>query len=187
MLLHYRRRKIICIDLLCSIHTTIDFDLVDSWSCRHSFFSLVSWLSENKQKIWTRALISEYKQTIEIIQLDQKISELIIHSDSQEIFWIYWIIKKISLKLREVFILKSKISVSLLQRHSQCNDLLTLIALLISESILLLVHVQLVSLLQWHLLSMQWFTRSHCFIYQWIWSNVHMQLVSLLQWHDYLQ
>ncbi len=57
---------------------------------------------------------------------------------------------------------------SLLQRHSQCDDLLTLIILLISESILLLVHMQLVSLLQWHLLSMQWSTRSHRSIYQWI-------------------
>ena len=72
---------------------------------------------------------------------------------------------------------------SLLQRHSQCNDLLILITLLISELILLLVHMQLVSLLQWHLLSMQWSTRSHRSTYQWIWSNVYMQLVSLLQWH----
>ena len=46
--------------------------------------------------------------------------------------------------------LEKQISVSLLQRHSQYNDLLTLIALLISESIRLLIHVQLVSLLQWH-------------------------------------
>ncbi len=90
MLLRYRRREIICIDLLCLIHTTIDFDLVDLQSCRHSLFFLVSWLSENKQKIQTRALISEYKQTIKIIRLDQKISELIIHSDSQEILRIWW-------------------------------------------------------------------------------------------------
>ncbi len=40
-------------------------------------------------------------------------------------------------------------SVSLLQWHRQCNDLL--IALSISESIRLSVHMQLVSLLQWHL------------------------------------
>jgi len=64
--------------------------------------------------------------------------------------------------------LEKQTSVSLLQRHSQCDGLLTLIALLISESILLLVHMQLVSLLQWHLLSMQWSTRSHRSIYQWI-------------------
>jgi len=103
------------------------------------------------------------------------------------------------IELREVSILKSnqrdqsrtawslyleeQTSVSLLQRHSQCDDLLTLIVLPISESILLLVHVQLVSLLQWHLPSMQWPTRSHRPTYQWIWSNVHVQLVSLLQWH----
>ena len=72
---------------------------------------------------------------------------------------------------------------SLLQRHPQCDDLLILIALPISESILLLVYVQLVSLLQWHLLSMQWSIRSHRSTYQWTWSNVHVQLVSLLQWH----
>ena len=40
-------------------------------------------------------------------------------------------------------------SVSLLQWHRQCNDLL--IALSISELIRLSVHMQLVSLLQWHL------------------------------------
>ncbi len=51
---------------------TIDFDLVDLQSCKHSFFFLVSWLSENKQKIQTCALISKYKQMIEIIQLDQR-------------------------------------------------------------------------------------------------------------------
>jgi len=44
--------------------------------------------------------------------------------------------------------------VSLLQWHRQCND--SLIALSISESIRLPVHMQLVSLLQWHLFSMQW-------------------------------
>ena len=100
------------------------------------------------------------------------------------------------IKLREVSISKSnqrdqsktawslyfekQISVSLLQRHRQCNDLL--IALSISESIRLSVHMQLVSLLQWHLFSMQWSTRSHRSIHQWIWSYIHVQLVSLLQW-----
>ncbi len=64
--------------------------------------------------------------------------------------------------------LEKQTSVSLLQRHSQCNDLLIFIILLTSESILLLVHVQLVSLLQWHLFSMQWSTRSHRSTYQWI-------------------
>ncbi len=43
-----------------------------------------------------------------------------------------------------------------------------LIILLISESIRLLIHVQLVSLLQWHLSSMQWSIYSHHSIYQWI-------------------
>ncbi len=49
-----------------------------------------------------------------------------------------------------------KSSVSLLQWRRQCNDLLILIILLISELICWLVHMQLVSLLQWHLFSMQW-------------------------------
>ncbi len=74
----------------------------------------------------------------------------------------------------------SKLSVSLLQWHRQCNDLL--IALSISESIRLSVHMQLVSLLQWHLFSMQWSTRFHRSTHQWIWSYIYMQLVSLLQW-----
>jgi len=78
-----------------------------------------------------------------------------------------------------VSILKS--SVSLLQWHRQCNDLL--ITLSISESIRLSIHVQLVSLLQWHLFSMRWSTRFHRSTHQWIWSYVHVQLVSLLQWH----
>ncbi len=69
---------------------------------------------------------------------------------------------------------------SLLQWHHQCNDLL--IALSISESIRLSVHMQLVSLLQWHLFSMQWSIRFHHSTHQWIWSYIHMQLVSLLQW-----
>ncbi len=89
-------------------------------------------------------------------------------------------IKETSLKLREVSISMSKLSVSLLQWHRQCNDLL--IALSTSESIRLPVHVQLVSLLQWHLSSMRWSTRSHRSTHQWTWSYVHVQLVSLLQW-----
>ncbi len=61
-------------------------------------------------------------------------------------------------------------SVSLLQWHRQCDDLL--IALPISESVRLSVHVQLVSLLQWRAQSrsLWWASRS----------------VSLLQWHFYL-
>ncbi len=84
------------------------------------------------------------------------------------------------IELREVSILRSKFSVSLLQWHRQCDDLL--IALPISKLIRLSVHMQLVSLLQWHLFSMRWSTRSQRFIHQWIWSYIHMQLVSLLQW-----
>ncbi len=56
------------------------------------------------------------------------------------------------------------------------------IALSISESIRLSVHVQLVSLLQWHLFSMQWSIHFHHSTHQWTWSYIHMQLVSLLQW-----
>ncbi len=87
---------------------------------------------------------------------------------------------KISLELHWSFYLRSKLSVSLLQWHYQCDDLL--ITLFINESICLSVHMQLVSLLQWHLFSMQWSTRFHRFTHQWIWSYIHMQLVSLLQW-----
>ncbi len=54
------------------------------------------------------------------------------------------------IELREVSILRSKLSVSLLQWRRQCNDLLTFIILLISELICQLVYMQLVSLLQWH-------------------------------------
>jgi len=97
--------------------------------------------------------------------------------------------------------------VSLLQRHSQCNDLLTLIILLISESIRLFIHVQLVSLLQWHdnvfdnkqifeLVSilklsvslLQWHRQCNDLliilsISELIRLSVHVQLVSLLQLH----
>jgi len=61
-------------------------------------------------------------------------------------------IKEISLELREVSISMSKSQqwVCFNDTHRQCNDSSTLIALLISESIRLLVRVQLVSLLQWH-------------------------------------
>ncbi len=61
-------------------------------------------------------------------------------------------IKEISLELREVSISMSKSQqwVCFNDIHRQCNDSSTLIVLLISESIRLLVHVQLVSLLQWH-------------------------------------
>ncbi len=93
--------------------------------------------------------------------------------------------------------------------HHQCNDSSTLIALLISESIHLLVHVQLVSLLQWHdnvfnnkqifelvsILKSQWVCFNNtlnAMIYSFsslylsvnlTCHRVHMQLVSLLQWH----
>ncbi len=53
-----------------------------------------------------------------------------------------------------------------------------LIVLLISESIRLLVHVQLVSLLQWHLSSMQWSIYSHRSIYQWIDSSISSRATS---------
>jgi len=61
-------------------------------------------------------------------------------------------IKEISLELREVSILMSKSQqwVCFNDTHHQCNNSSTLIVLLISESIRLLIHVQLVSLLQWH-------------------------------------
>jgi len=124
-------------------------------------------------------------------------------------------IKEVSLELREVSISMSKLSVSLLQWHRQCDGLPSHrstyqwidspissratsepasmtsfvnamiykhIALPISESIRLPVHVQLVSLLQWHLSSMRWSTRSHRPTHQWTWSYIHVQLVSLLQW-----
>ncbi len=53
-----------------------------------------------------------------------------------------------------------------------------LIVLLISESIRLLVHVQLVSLLQWHLSSMQWSIYSHRSTYQWIDSSISSRATS---------
>ena len=61
-------------------------------------------------------------------------------------------IKEISLELREVSILMSKSQqwVCFNDTHRQCNDSSILIAVLISESIRLFIHVQLVSLLQWH-------------------------------------
>ncbi len=120
-------------------------------------------------------------------------------------------IKEISQELREVFILMSKSQqwVCFNDTHHQCNDSFTLIALLISESIRLLVHVQLVSLLQWHdnvFNNKQIFELVSISKSQWVCFNdilnamiyslsslylsvnltrhrVHMQLVSLLQWH----
>ncbi len=53
-----------------------------------------------------------------------------------------------------------------------------LIVLLISESIRLFIHVQLVSLLQWHLSSMQWFIYSHRSTYQWIDSPISSRATS---------
>ena len=142
----------------------------------------MSWFSENKQKIRTRALVSEYKQTIGTIRLDQKISGLTVHSDSQGILRIWWT-NGASHRTAWSLYLEEQTPVSLLQRHPQCDGLPTLIALPTSEPVLLPVHVQLVSLLQWHLPSMRWSTRPHRPTYQWTWSNVHVQLVSLLQWH----
>jgi len=120
-------------------------------------------------------------------------------------------IKEISQELREVSILMSKPQqwVCFNDTHRQCNDSSTLIALLISESIRLLVHVQLVSLLQWHdnvFNNKQIFELVSISKSQWVCFNdtlnamiyslssfylsvnltrhwVHMQLVSLLQWH----
>ncbi len=149
---------------------------------------------------FSRELISEYKQKIKLVSWSTSINKRLklfsTRSEDQRKHHLFRFARSSSNLLNNQrdqsrtawsLYLEKQISVSLLQRHSQCNDLLILIALLISELILLLVHMQLVSLLQWHLLSMQWSTRSHRFIYQWTWSNVHMQLVSLLQWHDYLR
>ncbi len=120
-------------------------------------------------------------------------------------------IKEASQELREVSISMSKPQqwVCFNDTHRQYDDSSTLIVLPISESIRLLVHVQLVSLLQWHdnifgnkqtfeLVSIpksQW----ACFndiLNAMIYSlsspylsvnlarhRVHVQLVSLLQWH----
>ncbi len=97
--------------------------------------------------------------------------------------------------------LEKQTSVSLLQRHSQCDDLLTLIALLINESNYY-VHVQLVSLLQRRdsNRSLQWvnrsshsesatMTRSTVSLLQWrvrYWSRhrVSHSIVSLLERHS---
>jgi len=120
-------------------------------------------------------------------------------------------IKEISQELREVSISMSKSQqwVCFNDIHRQCDDSSTLIVLPISESIRLLVHVQLVSLLQWHdnvfdnkqifeLVSIsksQWVCFSgilNAMIYSlsslYLSVNlarhrVHVQLVSLLQWH----
>ncbi len=73
----------------------------------------------------------------------------------------------ITSKFMSLFLYRN-LSVSLLQWHRQSDDLLTFIALSISESIRQLDHVQIVSLLQWHLSSMQWFIYSHRSTYQWI-------------------
>ncbi len=93
--------------------------------------------------------------------------------------------------------------------YHQCNDSSILIVLLISESIRLFIHVQLVSLLQWHdnvFNNKQIFELVSISKLQWVCFNdilnamiyslsslyllvnltrhrVHMQLVSLLQWH----
>ncbi len=120
-------------------------------------------------------------------------------------------IKEISLELREVSILMSKSQqwVCFNDTHCQCDDSSTLIAILISESIRLLIHVQLVSLLQWHdnvFDNKQIFELVSISKSQWVCFNdtlnamiyslsslylsvnltrhrVHMQIVSLLQRH----
>ena len=90
--------------------------------------------------------------------------------------------------------LKKQISVSLLQQHSQCDDLFTLITLFISELILLLVHMQLVSLLQRHFSSTWWFISSHRSTLQWIDLSISscatsesasMTNLSSMQWFTY--
>jgi len=86
---------------------------------------------------------------------------------------------KLVIKLREVFILRSKLSMSLLQWYCQCNDLF--ITLFISELIHLSVHMQLVSLLQKHRQCNDFLIT--LFINESIHLSVHMQLVSLLQRH----
>jgi len=87
-------------------------------------------------------------------------------------------IKEISQELREVFISMSKPQqwVCFNDTHRQCNDSSTLIVLPISESIHLLVHVQLVSLLQWH---DNVFDNKQTFELV----SISKLLVSLLQWH----
>ncbi len=120
-------------------------------------------------------------------------------------------IKEISQELREVSILMSKFQqwVCFNDIHHQCNDLLIFIVLLISKSIRLRVHMQLVNLLQWHdnvFNNKQIFELVSILKSQWVCFNdtlnaiiysfssfylsvnltrhwVHMQLVSLFQWH----
>jgi len=120
-------------------------------------------------------------------------------------------IKEISQELREVSISMSKSQqwACFNDTHRQCDDSPILIALSISESIRLLVHVQLVSLLQWHdnvFDNKQTFELVPISKFQWVCFNntlnamiysfsspylsvnltrhrVHVQLVSLLQWH----
>jgi len=120
-------------------------------------------------------------------------------------------IKEVSQELREVSISMSKPQqwACFNGIHRQCNDSPILIVLLISESIRLPVHVQLVSLLQWHdnvFDNKQTFELVPISKPQWVCFNgilnamiyslsslylsvnltrhrVHVQLVSLLQWH----
>jgi len=120
-------------------------------------------------------------------------------------------IKETSQELREVSISMSKPQqwACFNDTHRQCDDPPTLIALPISESVRLLVHVQLVSLLQWHdnvFGNKQIFELVSISKPQWVCFNgtlnamiysfsslylsvnlarhrVHVQLVSLLQWH----
>ncbi len=95
------------------------------------------------------------------------------HRSTHQWIWSYVHVQLVSLlqwRVQSRSLQWASQSVSLLQWHRQCNDLL--IALSISESIRLSVHVQLVSLLQWRAQSrsLWWASRS----------------VSLLQWHFYL-
>ncbi len=103
--------------------------------------------------------LDQRSANISLIQIRKKFFKFDKHSNeiSHRTAWSLYLkeqSKRSVIELREVSISRSKLSVSLLQWHRQCNDLL--IALSISELIRLSVHVQLVSLLQWHLFSMQW-------------------------------
>ena len=92
-------------------------------------------------------------------------------------------IKKISLELREVFISRSKLSVSLLQWHRQCNDLSS------HRSIYQWIDSPISSRATSESASMTSFVNAMIyllialFINESIRLSVHVQLVSLLQWH----
>ncbi len=92
-------------------------------------------------------------------------------------------IKEISLELREVFISRSKLSVSLLQWHCQCNDLSS------HRSIYQWIDSPISSHATSESASMTSFVNAMIYllialsISESIRLSVHVQLVSLLQWH----